>query len=513
MSMENSRVSVADTKEKDPQKNVGWLSALSGNNKRLSDMRSFFISRKFMIITAIIGALFVLLQAEVAGAVFFVLLMSFLLVVCDDVLTTTLPFLILCLSVLQCYDSFDTFIKFAYFAVIPVGAVIFHFVFYRRKFVAGKTLWGIVAVAVAVTLGGLGAITADEYFSGTSLYYIAALGFGMVGAYALIKSQIHTREDYDIREKFVDIMYIMGIFACFQMLEIYGERIMPYYLTFSGIKINHECVSVGKLLRFAFLFEHDGFIAYYLQPSNNLSTFIMMALPFPLYRALNGKKESSKLHLFSILLMALCIFISKSRGGWYMGALALVVCCVFALLYEKRIMWKIVFAAVPVSAAVAVIWYIIDHGIENLFKSFIDEGLVSSNEARLKLLFRSFNDFKDNPVFGQGIGNVSNSDIYSGKTGTMTWYHMMIPQIYGSMGTVGVLAYGYQLFGRIAIAIRKRSLYVTTLALSYGGLFFMSQVNPGEFCPIPYGLIAVILFIMIECEPDFLKKKPKPSET
>lgn len=482
-------------------------------NKRLNSLRQFFISRKFMILTALIGAMFIFFQAEVLGAVFFVLLMSLLLVVCDDILTTTLPFLLLCVSVLQCYNSFNTFIKFVFLAPIPVGALIFHFVFYRRKFVTGRSLWGILAVAVAVTLGGIGSIAARDYFSGSSLYYVAALGFGMAGAYMLIKSQIRVDRDYDIREKFIDIMYIMGLFACFQMLEIYLERISPYFITLKGIKVNTECVSIAKILRFAFLMEHDGIIAYYLQPGNNVSTFIMMALPFPMYRALCGGKGKNKLHLLSILLMALCVFISKSRGGWLMGTLALVVCCVFAIFYEKKIAWKCVFATVPIAAVVAVIWYIIDHGIENLFKSFIDEGLVSSNESRLRLLFRSFNDFKDNPIFGQGIGSVSNADIYAGKKGTMTWYHMMIPQIYGSMGTVGILAYGYQLFGRIKLAISKRSLYVTTLALSYSGLFFMSQVNPGEFCPIPYGLIAVILFIMIEAEPDFLKKKPRKAET
>ena len=79
---------------------------------------------------------------------------------------------------------------------------------------------------------------------------------------------------------------------------------------------------------------------------------------------------------------------------------------------------------------------------------------------------------------------------------------MMIPQIIGSMGICGILGYGIQLAVRIWLTIRKYSTFVLTLALSYFGLFMMSQVNPGEFCPIPYGLIAVILFIMIENEPD-----------
>ena len=147
--------------------------------------RRFFVSRAFMILTALLGAIFIFFQAEVVGAVVLVLLMSLLLTVCDDVLATTLPFLILCVSVLQCYDSFDTFIKFVYLAPIPVAAVLFHFIYYRKKIRIGNGFFGLLAVGVAVTLGGLGSISAKNYFAGISLYYVAALGFGMAGLICL----------------------------------------------------------------------------------------------------------------------------------------------------------------------------------------------------------------------------------------------------------------------------------------------------------------------------------------
>ena len=175
--------------------------------------------------------------------------------------------------------------------------------------------------------------------------------------------------------------------------------------------------------------------------------------------------------------------------------------------YEKNIVWKILFITVPLAALTVAVWNIVEKGINNLFETVLQDKIVSTDEPRMKLLTRSIEDFLGNPVFGQGIGNVSNADLYAGKKGTITWYHMMIPQIYGSMGSVGILAYAYQFFGRVKLALKKRSLFVITLALSYAGLFLMSQVNPGEFCPIPYGLIAVILFIMLENEPDFIKKK------
>ena len=33
----------------------------------------------------------------------------------------------------------------------------------------------------------------------------------------------------------------------------------------------------------------------------------------------------------------------------------------------------------------------------------------------------------------------------------MPWYHMMIPQIVGSMGLVGIAGYGFQIFGRLRL--------------------------------------------------------------
>ena len=37
-----------------------------------------------------------------------------------------------------------------------------------------------------------------------------------------------------------------------------------------------------------------------------------------------------------------------------------------------------------------------------------------------------------------------------------------------------------------------------TLLMSYFGLFLMSQVNPGEFCPMPYAAIAMTYFALME---------------
>jgi hypothetical protein len=103
-----------------------------------------------------------------------------------------------------------------------------------------------------------------------------------------------------------------------------------------------------------------------------------------------------------------------------------------------------------------------------------------------------------NPIFGIGISSGENADLYAGKQGTMVWYHMMIPQVVGSMGILGIVCYFKQFKDRLLMVVKNAEPYVITLGLSYMGLLLMSQVNPGEFCPLPYTLLAVVTFVLIE---------------
>ncbi len=80
----------------------------------------------------------------------------------------------------------------------------------------------------------------------------------------------------------------------------------------------------------------------------------------------------------------------------------------------------------------------------------------------------------------------------------MAWYHMMIPQIIGSMGLVGVAAYLFQFIGRVKLIFRNYCTWSLCLGISYLGILMMSQVNPGEFCPLPFELLTVLLFILQE---------------
>lgn len=398
---------------------------------------------------------------EVAGVLLFVLLISVLLVCCDDMTVTTLPFLLLCLFSLKCYDSFDTFAPLIPLGFIPIAALTCHLFLSKRRFTVGKSFWGIVAVAIAVTVGGAFSISFCEYFSFSSLFYIAGLGIGMVGAYLVMKREFAPSHDYAIVERLLALLYMAGLFGVFMLFS-------------------HILTELREI-------RENGF---YIQWSNNLSTMMMFCMPAPFYFALTRHRS----HYFMGLLFYLTIALTGSRGGFLMGAAQLLL-CLFALSLRDR---SLRFASI-VTVVLSVFLISVYHGtVIDYFQVSEDAGLISQNEARAHLIAAAIKDFIACPVFGRGIGYRGNQGIYHPVKGAANWYHMMIPQIIGSFGTVGIVAYAYQIWGRIRLALAGRTWRKIALGLSYSGILLMSQVNPGEFCPIPYELLTVLLFILLE---------------
>ncbi len=484
------------TNKNSPQNDASASTLYTRSTGRMAAVRGFCMSPLFMWLCFFCAAVLMVLDHPVFASVFFLMVISALLVLCDDILATTLPFMLLCISVLPCYDSFDTFIKFVWLAPIPVAALLFHFIRYRRPITVADSLWGHIGVSVAVMCGGIGAISAADYFSGASVYYVLMLGVGLLIAYLLMRSQIHGRTDYDIREKLVTILIIAGIFAAFETFVLMLRAVQQLDLSLQHF-IDLFIYPVSKLETLDS--ERQAIFAIISQPSNNLSTFLMICLPVTFYRAV--KKNPS--YILLSLLFTAAMYLTKSRSGMLLGAAEFVICIiVFSLLIKNRPLKYTLFGLgmlILIGGAV--------FGTHCL----LDSDFILSEEPRYNLILRSIEDFKNNPIFGQGLGSRSNADLYPGKTGTMIWYHMMIPQVIGSMGIVGILGYLLQLFVRARLAFKKLNPYTVTFFMCYIGLLMMSQINPGEFCPIPYGLIAVLLFIMIENEPDRSVKAHQPA--
>ena len=444
--------------------------------KIIQFVRRFAINKYFMILCLGGACIVVTMHIEVGGAVTFVLLECLLLIFCEDIFVTTLPFLLVCEFLCKMYDSFSTFIRFWPLGIALIAALVFHFVAYRKKIVFGKLFWGILAVSIATTLGGLFSKGSWVNIDASGIFYIVGLGFGMLFIYVLLSSHIHTEKTYDIAEKFAYIMMLAGIFAVFMVLQ--------HYMTLVS-RVVRDPMSIINDPKF-----------FYVQWKNNISTFLMIFMPFPFYLSFKKTHHSSTFHRYWMgVMMFVALLLIQSRGGMLFGTIEFVICIVTIIFIDKQSRRKNLIAmfAMVLIAAVFLL------SASDLISVYMQKLNVDSSEVRWKLYKDAWENFKHHPIFGVGLCYSGNqAATWVPKTGAINWYQNSILQVLASFGIVGAIAYGYQLFCRARVLLRVRTKFNYTVFLSYFGLGMMSLVNPGLFSPIPYLFILTMMFVVVE---------------
>ena len=414
------------------------------------------------------------------AALFMVAVLTVILFVSRDTFDTTVPFLLLTVLVSSCYDSFSLFAPFWWAAIPAVIALLFHFIRYRGQFSIGNSFAPLVAVSIAVTLGGCASLSAAEYFTATNAYYVVGLGFGMVGLYLLLRASAAKRSARELCGTLLFGLYLAGIYAAFFTILFYAVR-APWIV----IDLREK----GHLLLFS------------IDNRNVYATFLLLGLPAPFYYAV----KKNGWHLLTALVFLLTLLLTGSRGGLLMGAALFVLCVVYLIRRDRshRRRNLILFAILALLALAASGLFL------KFYASRLEGGLIKGDEQRVRLLLRAIDDFLSHPIFGVGLGYRGNADIYNPKTFAMNWYHMMIPQIVAGLGLVGVAAWGFLLWRRGKLILKCSDALSRALSLSYIGLLLMSQVNPGEFCPMPYALIAVMIFLFLELSLEESARKHK----
>ncbi len=431
---------------------------------KLKPIRSFFMSKKFNILIFILACVVTVFSIETYGLVVFAGIICLILILCEDLLATTLPFLLLAMTLIKCYDSYSTFIGYIWLAIPVVGSLLFHFIFYRTKIKVGKCIWAMLAVSVATTIGGLGFLPLENYISLVGFYYIFGCGFGMTLVYILLSTYIKAHDDYSLSDKLTQIMIVAGLFGVFMIVSYYLKNIETVIDTHSII---------------------------YMQWRNNLSTFFMFSMPFAFYRSMKNPYYA----LIGFLFYG-CILLTGSRGGLLFGGTELFICITLLFSIDKR--HRVPYLAIIFSILMVVFIYFQD--LYSFFGHTFDRLVMglrgNDKEVRLGLFARAFYDFKSNPIFGTGLTYFGNRDVFHNAKFALCWYHCEPLQIIASFGLVGVVAYVYQALTRLYIMLKRTTVFNVAVLVSYIGVEMMSLVNPGVFCPVPY-LFLVTMFVVI----------------
>lgn len=445
--------------------------------RRFSTTPSFLMIPFFIAAVGLCGGARTLLPAMIINAQIVALILFF----CDDIFPAFLPtFCVITLGAtnLATLSDFATAIPFA----IPVVVgTIFHLIYYRRPLYLGQTFKGLVVTSAAVLLSGLGTpIASRDFSSGGAIYHIIGLSVGLILVYLLFASNRRDERDYDPLDFFLWSMFFLGLLCCVVILYEFFTWFIPRTdLSWAFLK--------WKVVDFFSGFTYR----------NTISTLLIMCMPTAFYFA----KQARRAHLQSLfflsgLFMYACLMLTGARTAWLFGTLLLLICFGFYLYKNPMKIVKYLNFLLPVILAV-VLLAVLYEPIAAIFIARLKNGFISPTEARAQLLVRSIEDFLAHPLFGIGISSLKNTDIYSG-TGCICWYHLYFPQIWGSMGLLGLGTYLYQLFIRVKLVLTKPTVQTTAMGLVYLGLFLYSQTDPGEFAPIPYAVITVLLFVVLE---------------
>lgn len=444
----------------------------------VKDIRNFLFSAYYSIFVIAVATISYIFHFEIIGALFLAYIIGFVLIFSDDIMPTTLPFMLLIMHILRLYDSFSGWAPVIPFVIPIIAALIFHFIYYRKKIVIDSMFWPILAVSIAITIGGAFSIDIKQYFSLTGLYYVIGLGFGQLLLYVLFRSYINARRDYDLKEYFVKLMLYIGLFAVIMMALQYLENLGGF-------------ISIIKESGFGSELEQFQFSKFARGLSNNLAAIMLWTMPFPMYYIRKNKRPI--LMFVFMFVQYIFLMLILSRGGILMGTIEMGISLIYLIVVCRGKIRKIAIAVTVCCIAGGIALII---GMFDTLKSILN---ISKDEARVKLFAHAIECFSKYPIFGTGLaynGGVG----YDPKLGGMYWYHSTPFQVIGSMGMVGVIAYTYQFIMRMYTmrAKKYRSNFNDTMLISFIGFELMACVNPGDFCPLPFMLFMTMMFAVME---------------
>lgn len=423
----------------------------------------FTVSGYYSFLLIALASVFIFTGKEVAGVFALSFVISLTLAAGTDLLPALEGILVICCFAIRCKNSAPEFFGMWYLAIPSLIVFFAQFFFRRRDFRLYSFTPGMLAVSLALVLGGAGIIYWKSYFSPTSLFYMASLGFAMI----LLVSYIGPNLRYEDGEAFALRFCRMHISA---ILTLTISLLKEYIVRFDEFS--------------------SRFSALPFQWRNNAATILMMCMPFAFYLA--SKKYGNI--LFGILSYTAILF-TGSRGGLLFGTVEFALCLLLLVILDRKhrkqsIITVGLFLIISLFAA-KFLTELISYAVARMLDP--DE-----NSIRISLIRRGIEDFSANPVFGRGIGYMGNRDIHHSAKHTLCWYHCSPVQVIASMGITGAAAYSFLNIQRLTCFKNNLSLFSITLFTAFIALEMMSLVNPGLFAPYPYLLFATVYFAVIE---------------
>ncbi|CDB43856.1 o-antigen polymerase [Firmicutes bacterium CAG:240] len=413
---------------------------------------------------------------------FYVFLCVVFMIFSDDLLSIMPTVMFTLLTAVSYYKDFSVLTQYMWYAIVPFAlALLFNLIYYRRRMVIGKLTYPYIAVSAALIIGGVGVISADDYFEPIGLYYTLGLGLGQLVLYLISRSRLENERGYDRVERVARILYTGGLLFVVVVLGFYIQNIDKF-------------IEKGGVLFF--------------KQRNFVTSVFLMVIPMICILV-----RRSNLYLIGTVLMYIAMIMTGSRSGLLFGSFLLLVCLAYIYIKNKkyRRFYNWLFGVSIVVITVLAITF-----LPQLYAARIEnaaggggEGTagVHKDKTRLEFIKLGIENFLSHPIFGIGIANMKDVGIFKAYVpGSLMFYHNAVIQVISSMGLVGVLAYGWMLFSRLKMLwIGRKRKRIAVFALSYIGIGLMSMTNPGIFCPFPEAGLLTLMFAIVEKEEEKYK--------
>ena len=383
------------------------------------------------------------------------------------------------------FDGANGYIFILSFIPPAVALVVF---FVKNKLISKKALASLpmlvpsAILSVALMLGG----AFSGAWSGASFAYsLSMILIWFIVPYLFILG-FKNEKSKDLIDYFVFLASLVVIILLSELLYV--------YLSTDGL-----ITESGSIKR--------EFLMYGWGNNNTASQALVILIPVLFIgAALGGNRH--QIYYFSMATLALLgVVLNVSRSGLLVGGLAYFACAVVSFIKSSKKKRFLIETGI-VLAGIAVIVVASRNVIFSALQDYIDRGV--SDTGRFRLWGEAFEAFKESPVFGKGFfGLYSKDHTDVARMSTVAFLpdmaHNTFFQLIGSLGVVGLLAYGFYRVCSLRPFIRKPSYMKIMIGAAMLTVLGGSLVDNFVFYMLPmfnYAVLFAILYKIVEEEGD-----------
>ncbi len=460
------------------------------NKKRphIEFIRGLFYSPLFPMLPALVTCICAALgeSCTMTGLIINAQLTAIALLLCDDLAPSTMCFLAIMCGGATLFGNWKIILQYLIpWGILPAFAILFHFFYYRKPHRIGISIYALAAIAIAGLLGGIAAGAPAPLSSAHSAFYYFGISIGPIFFYLLFSPDYKEKKRYDALEYLLVTLLLVDVMCA----AITVCRLLQWW----------EVTEAPSLLGF-----RDCFTA-----RNSLANIMIFSIPAPFYFAkkhIASPARSGLCYFVGIMLVG-ALFLTTSRTAILAGGILLVLCLFYYARGRKNLTFKLVCIGLTLVLGLLLLIRYIEPVLSVFYFNSLRDLLTGGDpnpyeirtySTRLKLILASWQSLAAHPLFGSGILTPIVIDMHAEEPSSIIWYHSYLPQVWGSMGLVGCAAYALHLVTRLRLALSCRGKKTRILVLSALGSFLYSMTDPGEFMPVPFAMMATLIFVLLE---------------